>query len=95
LRIRQGLVVPEAKDAIPLSFEKCRSLSVSSRLQRVLTAVKLDDEFSFRAAKVHDEGTDGMLAAEPRTAEPPIPKSLPQPPLNIRLVATESARVAT
>jgi len=36
-----------------------------------------------------------MLAAQSRAAESAIPKSQPQPPLRIRLVASKSARVTT
>jgi len=37
-------------------------------LHRVLAPIELNYQFGFRAAKISDEGIDGMLAAEPCTA---------------------------
>ena len=77
LSVIQSLAVPEAKHTIALTLEIGRSLSVGSSLQRVMTAVKLDDQLGFRA-EVRDEGTDGMLATELQPAQLPIAQLKPQ-----------------
>jgi hypothetical protein len=61
----------------------------------VLTAVELDHQSEFRTAEISDEWADGMLAAELLAAESTITQPLPELPLRIRLIVTESARVAT
>jgi hypothetical protein len=64
ISIAQGFVIPEAKHAIALSFEiRCAGF-IGSPLQRVVTAVQLDDQLGFRTAEVRDERANGVLATE-------------------------------
>jgi hypothetical protein len=93
--IRQDVIVPKADDDVALGLEVLRAYLIFSQPQRVLATVELDNQLGFRAAKICDEGSDRVLAAESRAAESAIPKSRPQPPLRIRPVASKSARVAT
>jgi hypothetical protein len=94
-RIRQDVVVPEPEDDVPLGLEVLRAYPIVTQSQRVLATVELDNQLGFRATEVCDEGADGMLAAESRADESAIPKSRPQLPLRIRLIASKSARVTT
>jgi hypothetical protein len=73
--VRQDLIVPKADDDVPLGLEVLRACLIFSQSQRVLATVELDNQLGFRATEVCDEGADGMLAAESRTAESAIPKS--------------------
>jgi len=86
-RIRQGLVVPKAEDAIPLPFEICRPLIVRSLLLHVLPAIELDHQLGFRATEVRDEGADRMLASEPCASESAITKLEPYGSLGICIIA--------
>jgi len=50
--IRQDVVVPKADDDVPLGLKVLRAYLIFTEPQRVLTAVKLDDQLGFGAAKV-------------------------------------------
>jgi len=60
-----------------LGLDVVRAYSIFTQSQRVLATVELDDQSGFRAAKICDEGADGMLAAESCNDESAIPKSRP------------------
>jgi hypothetical protein len=63
------VIVPEADDAIALSFQPARSLNVSCLFdtRAMLGAVDFDQNAHSHAGEVRDIGTDGNLPAEVTT----------------------------
>ena len=52
--VREYVVIPEAKNAIALDFEKYCSLRVDDGSFVMLPTIHLDDEAGVMASKVHD-----------------------------------------
>jgi len=73
--------------------EKCRTVGVVRKLDRVLATVELDDELLFATAEVHDVRTDWNLARELVTEEALVSQSRPHPAFGVGLASSQAARV--
>jgi len=62
--IAEHVIVPEAKNAIAVCFQRLGSLSIGNRGRRVLTAVDLHDKTRGMTREVHDVLLDPNLPAE-------------------------------
>ncbi len=64
IKVCEYFMVPKADDLIPLILqERCPSL-IGLYLYCVLSAIKFDDDPSFRATEIYDEGRNNVLTAE-------------------------------
>jgi hypothetical protein len=70
LSVREDVVIPKPQHTPALLFEPRGPLSVD--LFAVLAAIGLDDQSVLCAREVDDEAANGMLAAEPVSAQSPV-----------------------
>jgi hypothetical protein len=83
--------VPEPDDTIAMLCELCRARVIGSGLRVMLASIKLDHQLPFRACKVGDATSDGVLTAEsPR--ELVFAQCTPKPTLDIRRIAAKLPR---
>jgi hypothetical protein len=70
LGVLRNIVVPEAKDPIPLRFEPFRPLPIANKARplAMLRAVNLDNESGRWARKIDDETPNRHLPSEMRAA---------------------------
>jgi hypothetical protein len=64
LAIGQNLVVPKTNDRKTLCIQPARSLGILCLLQRMLSAVGLDNQAPFVTNKIDDKPADLFLAAK-------------------------------
>jgi hypothetical protein len=86
--IGEDFVVPEAQNAISLGREQCSTPRIAVALDRMLTAVELDDQATLGTAEVDDERPDRMLTPDLDAHESPITQTRPQATLRVRLRPT-------
>jgi hypothetical protein len=71
LDLCHDLIVPKAQYPVTPALQESRPSLICFSLRGMLTAIKLYHQSAFQAAKVSDEGTDEMLAAELSLTELP------------------------
>jgi len=71
-------LVREPHDAIPAALEILLARAVRNSLLKVNLPVDFDDQSPSRAAEIHDELADGVLASKPQAAELAITQGIPQ-----------------
>jgi len=67
--IAQDVVVPETKDFVALVFEKARAPGVAIGVDRVLSAISLDDQPRAVRTEISEIATHGNLEAKPGRGE--------------------------
>ena len=60
----QNVVVPETNDVIPASFQRSSTFGIQLGPFTVLTAIDLDDQFSFEQNEVDDKSCEWNLSLE-------------------------------
>lgn len=69
--VAEDVVVPEAQNTKTFAVEPVRAFDIFLRTVRMLSAINLDDEPSFKANEIDDEASDRRLAAEAMAIELP------------------------
>jgi hypothetical protein len=57
----------------------------------VLSTIKLDDQLALAAEKVSEEGPNGLLSREAKSAKPAVLQITPQVPLRMGRIVAEGA----
>lgn len=91
--VLQHLVIPEADDGYPFTFEERRPCRIAVLRSRggVLPTVQLDAQPLLVAVEVQDIGLDRVLAAELQPAESIIPQQPPEQAFGVGLFSAELA----
>ena len=92
-QVPQNFVVPKSDDTEPLLLKKCRSRRIPGGLDRVLTAVNLDDQSPLHAGKINHVWRQGMLPPELATGQLPITQRTPLQAFRIGHAAAKIARL--
>ena len=92
VQISDYIIVPEADHAIAKDIQLGRPARiVLCALVSMLAAVEFHDQHRLLADEVRDKGIDRHLPSELPAIETSVTKISPQPPLDIGLVAAETA----
>jgi hypothetical protein len=93
LHTLKHLAIPESKHPITFRFEKRGTHFIFSRSLEMLRPVELNDKPSLSRAKISEIRSNRMLTAKLGAAHLPSPQMLPQNPLCVGLLATQSPRI--
>lgn len=74
-------MIPKAQYPVPLSLKICSAFCIVSGLLRMLSTVKLDDQFTFSAEKICDVRPDWRLTPKLEAVELAAAQLRPQLPL--------------
>ena len=75
--ISHRFMIPESEDEISHRLENSSPVLVFLCSNRVLAAIKLDDQLRIGAEKIYDEAINGDLPLELKTAEPAVAQAEP------------------
>lgn len=93
VRVAQDVVVPETEDGEPLAFQPPSAFGILRRLNRMLSAIHLDDQPALMTNEVDDEAADRGLPSKVQAIHLMAAQAAPKAHFGVRRVLPHTSGV--